>query len=500
MTELAAAETIKHDNFSQIATNAALWLGLAQVTRICVTFFSTIVVARLIGPDQFGIVAMATPVLALLYLLQDFGLATGAITARSLSNEQSSALFWLNTAIGVMVALLIVVTAPLIGRFYGEARVGTALMLNAGALVISAAGIQHSAVLSRQMRFARQGQAEMANWLITFVATVGLSLFDHSYQPLVLGPMVGMLAQTAVVWRFSGLQPGRPNFAASRDFLRVGKHLTGFALLNYLVRNVDNILIGRYWGPAPAGLYDRSYRLMMMPLQNINGPVLRVLEPMMAALRDDPGRYRNSFTYSAFGVMLANGPGVLVATAFSWRMMPWLLGERWIDAGAIFFWLGLAGLLQPVANLTSVLFITTSRTGQMVRWGAFSAVVTLAGFAIGIRWGAIGISQAFFATLALRQPLLFAWSTRDTPIAARTLWSAQLLPLIGPALVIVLAFQLPGKVPFLALFLGTVALAYPAAIATACISPSGRATVGRIGKQLASRLRAPGLRRRSNAG
>jgi PST family polysaccharide transporter len=234
------------------------------------------------------------------------------------------------------------------------------------------------------------------------------------------------------------------------------------------------VLVARFAGASAAGLYDRSYRLMMMPLQNINGPINRILQPILARLRDEPDRYRRIFAMTMRGTMLAIAPGVAVAALLSDRLMPWLLGAQWTEAGPIFFWLGLTGLVQPIASLTGLLFITTGRGAKMRRWGVVSAIITTAAFAIGIGWGAVGIAQALFLSMAIRMPPLYLWSTADTPVTIGDLYSAQIEPLVGACLIAWLFQEFGGDTPFLPTFLAALVLAYPAAFLTSCLTRAGR--------------------------
>jgi PST family polysaccharide transporter len=258
------------------------------------------------------------------------------------------------------------------------------------------------------------------------------------------------------------------------ELARFGGHVTGFAATNFLVRNVDKVLVARLSGASAAGLYDRSYRLMMMPLQSITGPLYRLLEPMMARLWSAPERYRRAFLLACRAVVLLTVPGVIVAAVLSERLMPWLLGANWAGAGAIFFWLGLAAVLQPVGNLTGLLFLTSQQSRAMMHWGFVSAITTLIGFAVGAHWGAVGIAASFFWTSLLRLPLLFAWCTRTTPVRAMDLWKVQIEPLIGATICALAAVRLWGGMPFLPLFAVTLVLAYIGAALTSCISRQGR--------------------------
>lgn len=462
-------------SLGRTAANGAAWLGTAQLIRVGLTILSTAIIARILTPNDYGVIAMVGPILALIMMFQDLGLGAATIQARTLSREQSSALFWLNMLASGGLAALLVLLSPAIGWFYGDARAGHVAALSGLGLLISGSGLQHSALLNRELRFGSLGVAEIAGLVVTYGSAILLAAPLRNYWALVLGTLAGSLVQTLLYWRASPFRPSRPRLRGIGDLARFGGHVTGFSLLNFCVRNLDDVLVARFAGASAAGLYDRSYRLMMMPLQNINGPISRLLQPMLARLMGEPERYRRIYGLAIHGTMLAIAPGVAAMTLLSDRFMPWLLGPQWGGAGPIFFWLGLTGLIQPVSNLTGLLFVTTGRVKAQMHWGVVSAVVTIAAFAIGIRGGAVGIAEALFWSALLRVPLLYAWSSAGTPVPARDLYAAQIEPLIGAVGVAVLFRIGGGALPFLPMFAACVALAYPAALLTSCVTRRSRA-------------------------
>lgn len=460
--------------FGKTAASGAAWLGSAQIVRIGLTFLSTAIIARVLSPDDYGVIAMVGPILALIVMFQDLGLGTAAIQADAISREQSNALFWLNMLASLGLALFLVALSPAIGWFYGDARAGHVAAVLGMGLLISGSGLQHSALLNRELRFAWLGIIDIFGLLVMYGTSIVLAIILRSYWALAIGTLAGSLTQNLLYWYASPFRPGRPSLSGIGSLARFGGHMTGFGLLNFCVRNLDDVLVARFAGASAAGLYDRSYRLMMMPLQNINGPINRILQPILARLRDEPARYRRIFALAIRGTMLAIAPGVAVAALLSERLMPWLLGGQWVQAGPIFFWLGLTGLIQPIANLTGLLFITTGRGAAMMRWGVVSAIITIAAFAIGIRWGAVGIAEALFLSMAVRLPLLYRWSTKDTPVSTADLYGAQIEPLIGACAVAWAFREFGGGLPFLPMFAAAAGLAYCAAFLTSCITRGGR--------------------------
>ena len=398
------------------AAHGAAWLGMAQAFRVLLTFVSTAVLARLLTPGDYGLIAMTAPVFALIGVFSDLGLTSATIQARDLSPARSTAMFWLTVTVSLGLALLAVAAAPGVAWFYGDARAGLVTAAGAASLLVGGLSLQHSALLNREMRFATLSLIEVTGLVVTTATAIALALILHNYWALVLGTLAGVAVQSALTWYCSGFRPGAPRLAGIGDLARFGGHLTGFNLVNFLARNLDTVLVAHHAGPAQAGLYDRSYRLLTLPLQTINGPVTRLLQPMLSRLREEPARYRRMFLLALRAVVLASAPPALVVVALSGPVMSLLLGAKWLQAGPIFFWLGLAGVLQPIANLLGVLFLTTGRPRALMHWSLATAPVTLGGFVLAIPYGAVGMAMAFFLTSVLLTPARFWWATRHNPV------------------------------------------------------------------------------------
>jgi PST family polysaccharide transporter len=347
-------------------------------------------------------------------------------------------------------------------------------------VLISGLALQHAALLNRDMRFGRSSAIEVINALAGFFAAALLALLFRNYWALVLGPLTGLAIQTVLTWRSINWVPGRISFSEARRFARFGSGVTGYNLVSFVSRNADNILIAKVVGTASLGIYDRSYKLMMLPLQTLNGPVNRLLFPLLSRLQDDPERYRRTFVFAVRAVGLLTIPGIAIAAALSQRLMPFLLGHAWTAAGPIFFWLGLAGLFNPIGNMTTLLFLTSGRTDAFFRFGLFSTIVTVAAFGVGVRWGGEGVAASLFFTTALRTPLLFLYSVRQTGVRASDLFGAQFEPLLAAALSAAVALEIEPYLETGQLLSVAFPIAYTIGIVLALATQPGRHAVFRI--------------------
>jgi PST family polysaccharide transporter len=457
------------------ATVGAMWVGIAQIVRNATVFLTSLVVARILTPSDYGVMAMVAPIAAFLLLFQDLGLSQSVIQARIVQEEALQSLFWVNMVASLAIALILILTAPLVSFFYGDGRVGYVAAASAFTVIATGSALQHSALLSRGMRFKALGLIDIASSCVALLATIVGSLTLHSYWALWIGQFVGVIVQSVLLWK---IDPWRPTlviqFRHARDMARFGSGVTGFNLVNFFVRNLDNVLVAKFSGATAIGLYDQSYKLMMAPMVTVNGPLARVIMPVLSRLQDEPERYRRAFLLAARVLLFVLTPGLAIAVALSDRLMPFLFGDKWAAAGQIFFWLSLTGLIQPLINATGWLFLSSGRTQSMFLWGLLSAAVTVIGFIIGLHWGAVGVAAALFWTALFKTPVLFAWCVRGTSVRTFDLYLVLIEPTIGAGISFLLAHVMEQQWSTITTLFVSIPTAYLVTIGAHCVTSSGR--------------------------
>jgi polysaccharide transporter, PST family len=311
--------------------------------------------------------------------------------------------------------------------------------------------------------------------LANFLVTIVLAVLMRSYWAIVLGNLAGAAVQVVLTWLLQSWRPrARMSIRGAAGMLRFGGSVAGFDMLNFFARNADNVLIGRYWGAGALGFYERSYALMMAPLQLINGPLARVMLPLLSRLRDEPERYRNAFLSSLRGLLLATTPAAALAVATSDQLVPLLLGRQWAPASPIFFWLAIGCLYQPLGGAMGVLFTSTGRGRVLLQWALLSSATIVLSFAIGLPWGAAGVAKAYVLVGLINVPVLVSMATRATAVRSLDVYGL-LLPYAAAALVTIAILRaMAGLLHPVALVALGLPLAYAVTIACVWFSPGGR--------------------------
>ena len=471
----------------------AVTTGGAQAVRLGCQIASVIVLSRLLPPEQFGIVAMAAPVLAFVGLFQDLGLVEATIQRKTITHAEVNLLFWINMFISVVLSGLMIAVAPLIAGFYGQPAAGVLLAATSVNMVVGSATSQHYAILARRMEFGWTAVIDSVAAVAGLGTAIVWALFDPTFWALYAGALATAVCGCSGMWLLSGWRPGLPRWIPEASGLvRFGAGLTGFNFANFFTRNLDNVLIGRYWGVGELGFYDRAYKLLLFPLQQITNPLARVMVPALSRLNEEPERYRHAFVRVIRMVLMVTLPGVAVGIALSDVLIPFALGEEWAESARIFQALGFAGLMQPLNNPVGWLFISQGRSTEFMRWGIFTAVTSVAAFSIGLPYGATGVAAAYAVSEYLRTPLLWSYLGRSGPVQADHVLRAALPWMAGSHVVVALLWAARSLLPDTALpaLLLATAGAYVGTCAVAALFPAGREALRDAG-MLVARLANP---------
>ena len=390
---------------------------ISQVCRFGLLFGINIIMARLLVPEDFGLVAIVTSITEFFSLFNDLGLPMATVQRHQINHEQVSLLFWINSAWGCALAALVAATAHLFAKLYGEPRLTSIIAVLASSFIFVGLGSQHRALLKRQMRFTRLAVIELLAILPGMVVALMLAWLGFRYWALVYMKLVTIAFSTLGVLLACGWRPGRPMRATEmRPLLVFGTHLTGFSVMGYLIRNVDNLLIGWYSGARALGLYAKAYQMLLVPAQQFNTPLAGIVVPSLSRLQLEPQRYsayyhRSILLSAAFGMPLI---AFLFASA-DW-VVPLLLGSQWVESVPLFRALALAAFISPVDFASGWIVVTLGRTGRQIKWTPFATIFTLIGFFIGIRWGIVGVAMSFSLSRAILLIPKLIYCAKGSPI------------------------------------------------------------------------------------
>lgn len=457
----------------------------AQLAKYAVNLVAVAVLARLLTPADFGLVAMVTAVVGFLATFKDAGLSTATIQREGVSHEQVSALFWINVLVSLGLAAAIAAASPAVAWFYGEARLGWVTVALGSGFVFAGLTAQHVALTRRQMRFRSLAWVEVGSHLAGAVAGVAAALAGWSYWALVVRGLTGSCVLMLAVWAVTPWRPGAPRRASGTGSLvRFGGYVTGFHAVNYVGRNLDNVLIGRFLGGAALGIYSKAYGLLMLPLRMVNAPIGGVAVPALSRLQSDPERLR-SYYYKALALVVTlSMPVVAWAASVADSFVLALLGEQWVGAIDIFRILAIPAFIGTFNVATGWVFVSLGHVRRQMLSGIVNTALGAAAIVIGLRWGIEGVAWALVVSAAVRRLPTIAYCYRGTPFTlgglGRVLWRpAAAAVLAGLVTFHVNAWIAPDIWPPLAL-VASVPVFAAAYVAGLLGLPGGRARVAEL--------------------
>jgi PST family polysaccharide transporter len=382
---------------------------------------ATMVLGRLLTPADYGLIGMVVVVTGFVAMFKDLGLSAATVQRQEITSAQVSTLFWVNVALSIGVGMVTAALAPAVSWFYGEPKLTAIMMVYAFGFLFGGLTIQHEALLHRQMRFLAQASCEILALIVTITVTITLAWRGWGYWALVGGHLTTSFVYMLGIWTVCAWRPGPPARGSGvRSMLRFGGNLTGFGVVNFFARNLDNMLIGRVWGSSQLGLYAKAYQLLTLPIDQINAPITTVAVPALSRLHDSPDRYRRAYLRIIEKIAVVTMPGIALLIATADWIVQIVLGPQWTEAAHIFAALGVAALIQPIANTTGWLFISQGRTDDMFRYGLVASTIIVVAIVAGLPWGAVGVAAVYaLVWVTIIAPLLFYWVGRKWPVRPR---------------------------------------------------------------------------------
>lgn len=482
------------DDLGKRAARGALSTLGSQWSKFVLQTASTIVLARLLTPEDYGLVGMITALVGIGDALWNLGLQAATIQRREITHRQVTFFFWLQGSIGLLLTLATDALAFLIVGFYDKPQLYPIIFVYSTYFVISGFLSQHLAVLTRQMRFTSIAVIEILSIAVGLALAIGMAVAGAAYWAIVAQALGTLLVRLALYWYTSGWTPGRPRYERGMGpMLRFGLNLAVNNALRYAGSNADNVIIGKMYGTAPLGVYSRAYNLLLLPLRQVEMPVGRIAIPVLSYLQDQPERYRRYYRTAVTGLSLVAMPVVAALAALSHEVIAILLGPRWSAVAPIFQVLAIAGILQIVSSPNRWIFTSTGRTGRQAVWALISQPILIGSFVVGAPWGVVGISWAYtIATLVMLIPA-FLWAVKDSPLRIGDVWAAAWRSLVLAGLVFGVGsaahLWLPADSPWLVVLAGG---GCAAAIVGGALLwwPSIRADVAELRRAVAGRRRA----------
>lgn len=445
MTEIALSEQTAqaHDNLGSAANTAEFKrrsvrggaaVLVSQGATMALQLITTVVLARLLSPSDYGLQAMVLTLVGFVSLFKDAGLSIASVQKETVSQDQISTLFWINIAVGALLTVLVAAAGPLLARFYKDPRLLWITAASASVFLINSFAVQHRALLDRSMRFTTSVKIDILSCTIGTVVAIVMAAFGFGYWALICQNISLPLVATIATWIAMPWMPGRPRWTHElRSMMRFGGTVTLNGVVVFLAYNIEKVLLGRFWGSGPLGLYGRAYQLTNMPMQQLMTSVGSVAFPMLSRLQSDVERLRRSYLKAHSLVVSLTIPVVISCAMFADDIIHTVLGAKWSGAVPILRLLSPAILIFALMNPLSWLLRATGRVRRSLNMALVICPVMILGVVAGLRYGPNGVALGYSVAIGILALPLIAWAKRGTGITWPDFWDCIKRPLYAGA-------------------------------------------------------------------
>ena len=374
------------------AVSGAFWTFIQQFSVQFINFAVQIILARILLPKEFGLIAMITVFIAIGNKLTDGGMTSSLIRTTNPDHEDYSTVFYMNLIVSVITYIIIFYFAPYISRFFEYPILKPLLRVFSLSIIIRAfVGVQ-TTILTKEMKFKVQMRMQIPSIIVGGITGIALAYAGYGVWSLVYMSLVSSLLFTVQHWIYSNW---KPTFIINKEKLKYhfdfGYKLTLSGLLNAIFDNIYNIIIGKFFTPILLGLYNRAYTLQLFPAQNISAALEKVTYPIFASIQNNDKKLKSVYRILMQQVVFWIAPLMIFAAILGKPLFSLILTDKWLPAVRYFQILGVVGVLYPLQQYNLNILRVKGRSDLILKLNLYKKLTLFAGIAIAIAYGVMGL-------------------------------------------------------------------------------------------------------------
>jgi O-antigen/teichoic acid export membrane protein len=415
----------KNDLKSHLKKQAIRSGGITVFSRMLnflIQTVATIVLARILTPEEFGLIAMVTSLGGFLVIFKDLGFTNVTIQENNINHEKISTLYWINVSMAVAVVLIIIILSPIFAWFYSDPRIKHITIIWSTYIFFAALSAQHIALLKRRLLFFGISINEIIAVLISNILAIFLALNGWSYWALVVRLLAIQVCMTAGAWVLCRWCPGLPSLRSGvRSMLLFGRNITGTFIINYFARSLDKILIGWRYGATQLGYYHKAYYLFVLPTAQLTTALQSVAIATLSKIRNQPLIYHNYYLKAISVMSFIGMPISFFFMVESEDLILLFLGPQWKESVELFRILAAGTGIWIIYSTINWIHVSLGRSDRLVRWGIFAFFVTSTAIFLGLQFGPKGVAVAYTSTLYLLTGLGLKYACKPIELKFRTI-------------------------------------------------------------------------------
>ncbi|MEX1199539.1 MAG: lipopolysaccharide biosynthesis protein [Methylophaga sp.] len=393
-----------------------------QAGKVILQMLNLIILARLLKPESFGLVAMIVALFGIGEIIRDCGLSTAAIQARELTHKQASNLFWANLAIGGVLTLIAYLLAHTIADFYNRIELIEIAQFLSVIFLLNGAASQFKAKLNRDLKFGFLITVELLGTLIGIAVGIYLAYAGYSYMAIVYQQIVQAVIFLILYLVLSQWRPGLPQRdAGTKQLFSFGWNLMGAQILGYFSKNMPVVLIGYKFGATPLGFFERAMQILMMPLNQLSAPSQAVAVPILSKLQtEDEQKYNEFLVFGQNIIVHLISFGLVLIVTQAERLVTLVLGPQWVDLVPVFQALSVGGVFLVLGYSSYWVFLSKGITNRLFKLSLITRPMIIAITALGILGTTTTVATCYSIGLGLSWLIGVFW-LKNTGIPVRRL-------------------------------------------------------------------------------
>ncbi len=378
------------------------WSMISQLGRQGLMLVINLVLARILSPREFGLLAMVTIIISFASIFAELGFSAALVQKQEVLEEQLSSVFWFNLGAGLLLTIIFIIGAPIIARFYNELLLIPLTILLSTNFIFSSLNIVQNTILTKSMDFRTLSIVEITAVGISGTVAILMACMGFGVWSLAVQSVVLSITTAILLWLLNDWRPSLTfRWDTIKELLGFSSNLFGTNIINYWVRNIDYLLIGRLLGTEPLGVYNRAYDTMLFPLSNVSRVLSRVMFPSFSIIQHDKRKIKDIFLKISRAVALVVFPMMMGLLVTAELFVNVIFGPKWIAMIPILRVFSIVGMMQSIGTLNGNLYLSQGRADLQFKVGTILRIFVIVGIIIGLQWGIVGVAYGFTITSAI---------------------------------------------------------------------------------------------------
>ena len=425
------------------AIHSTFWTTLEGVGKELLSFAVFLLLARMLNPEAYGLIAIATVFVSVIGTLSELGFQKAIVQVADIAPRHLHGAFWLSLTVSCLLYLCIWASGPILSTVFGEPELQSIIRWLGLLVVLRSLTVVQRGLLVRRFQFKALALRSIASIAIGGAVGVGLAMRGYTVWALVGQQLASAVAATLTLWFSANWTPEfRFSWSGAKTLLPFSLTVTGSDLLVVANQQVDKLLIGAYLGKIELGAYSIAYKAYVVASQVILQPLSRIALPAFSQLQNDLPRLRMAY-YTAVSVGTAASLPIFLLILLSVdRLIPALFGIQWIESIPVLQLLLVASCVHSVNSFTAPLLLALGRARTVFRLTIINAALNVLGLMIAIKWGVVAVALAFALRSILMLPASYYFMHRYADISLTHLlgrMKGQIVGLLAIVLVIVVS-------------------------------------------------------------